>query len=134
MKKIVASLLVVCIMLALALPCLAAEGVSPRYTHLDRVNSSISISNSGIVTCSANGRTSIAGYTVRITCTYQYYNGVGWSKLATWYNTGTGTASVNQQSTVREGFSQYRIYVNYSVYDTTGTRVESVSEYKYANY
>jgi len=126
MKRVLSLALAVLLMLSLTVNVFAAQTVQPRYTHIISLSYNISLSSSAeSVICHAACQTRNS-MEIQIECKLQRYNNSKWNNVKTWTASGNGHASINKTWAVPGGYD-YRIYVTYKVYDSTGTCVESVS-------
>lgn len=137
MRKIISGMLLVCMLFGAVMPVMAAEEtpvVTPRYSYISNIEYSLDISSSGVATCKASAESQSFAHTVKVTCHLQYYNSVTWREWTSWSDTGTQSASLQQQKTVLENYTNYRIKVVCAIYDSSNNLLESATVYDYASY
>ena len=130
MKKALAIILSFVLILASSVPVFAAnsEGttVNPRYKYIITTDASLLINtNTGISTSTAS-LICESGYTAEVECELQRYVGSTWNTVKTWTNRGDGYATTNENWAVYSGYT-YRIYVTYSVYNSSNRLLESTT-------
>ncbi len=136
MKRGITTVLVLVLLFSLTVPCLAAEdsSVSPRYSHISKVAYDLSINASGVATCTASCTALSPSYKVKVSCLLQGYTGSTWALLKSWSDTDYSYASVDQQASTRSSWTDYRIKVTFSIYDSSDNQLETVTYYDYDYY
>lgn len=133
-KSIVLSIVLsLCFLITISIPANAVaeqrlNEVVPFYDYTSKTNTSLSISQSGVATCTA----SITGYQdittqVQIYMYLEQYSNGSWKVLKTWtesYNNFKGT--LQQNFNVSKGYS-YRTRVSYYAY--SGSNYENIVRY-----
>lgn len=131
MKRLLCLILTLTLLMLVATPVLAAESevaVTPRYTYIARIYSHLTISNTtGLSACQAHGYSPTAS-SVKLTCRLQRLNGSTWTTVKTWTTTGTDYVALDKNYAVAKGYT-YRLSVSFSVYNTSGTLLESGIQY-----
>lgn len=125
MKKIfrsVISLLLLLGILGSTLLAAHAEGISPRYTGLSALSSSLKISAGGGATCRGTA-TLKNGYTADLKVELKQDG----STIKTWTNSGSGTLSAGTTYYVMSGH-EYVVTTTVTVYDSDGNTVQVASE------
>lgn len=131
MKKILAALLAITLILTSTLPTLAAsptnESINPRFAHINlyyldlEIDETTGISNS-YAECYAD-----KNYTVEVECSLEQYIAARWTTIKLWSSRGSRYAYIDQDWAVYSGYS-YRIYVAFRIYDANGNLCESVTD------
>lgn len=127
MKRIFCVILAVMLLAALAMPAMAAEEestISPRYTYIQYMSAGLDIDDTwGLTDCSA-GCTVYGGDSVILTCSLQQYNGSYWTTIKSWTSTTKPSALITKNYGVYSGYT-YRVKASCSVYNSSGTLIES---------
>ena len=132
MKRFFCAILVVFLFASAVMPVMAAneQSISPRYTYIQGLGSSLSIGKLGLSSCGANC-VAYGGDTIKLTMVLQRYNGSSWTTIKTWVEeTSTSGIALNKNYAVTKGYT-YRVRATCSVYNASGTLVES--GYIYSN-
>ena len=98
--------------------------VSPQYTYIEFISTGLTVQDAtfGVLSISAYCL-SASGTIVQIECMLQQYSG-GWNTIKTWNASGIVEATLDKQYAVAKGYS-YRIYVTYSIRNSSGALLES---------
>ena len=133
MKRILSLLMAVVLSLSLAVAVSAEEQeqtpVLPRYTYIAATVVDLNISESTNITYNvAYSYLHSDDYELRIEAKLQRYSNSKWNTVKTWTASGMGEAEVDQAWAVASGH-HYRTYATFSVYDSNGNLLESVSRY-----
>ena len=132
MKRIISLLLAVFMAFSFAISvsaeALEQTPVMPRYTYIASTLVNITIDETTNVTTSNAFVCTYADYEVQITCKLQRYNNSKWNTVKTWTTSGVRYADLQKDWAVPSGYT-YRTYATFSVYDSNGNLVESVSNY-----
>lgn len=118
-----------CILLSVAL---LASGMSvaamdvptPYYDATASITAGLSISTSGLASCSGTIRFSDASASATLTMKLQQYTSSGWSTIGSW-STASATSLYKTQY-VTHGY-YYRVVTSANVYNSAGSYVESPS-------
>lgn len=125
MKRILAiimALMVALSTLSLTVTAVDNNTVTPRYSYINVINSSLSISKLGLATCKANSGF-FNGASQILTCKLQRYNGSGWTTIKTWSSTSEYSTAITKQYAVPSGYT-YRLRATCSIYNASGTLLE----------
>ena len=126
MKRILAMILALAMLASMLTLTVMADGettIMPRYSYIDVINSSLSISKLGIASCNANSGYS-GGASQKLICELQRYNGSSWTTVKTWTKTATTSALISKTYAVYSGYT-YRLRTTCQVYNSAGTILES---------
>lgn len=137
MKRGICAALVFCLLLSVCVPCFAEEtqpSVSPRYAYINKCSYSLSINSAGVAQCDASCTATNAACKVRVNCYFQYYYNSQWSSHKFFSDTDYYMASVSGQANTISGVTSYRIKAVFTVYDSAGNQLETVTYYDYATY
>lgn len=137
MRRVICATLIFCFLLSVSIPCFAEETqplASPRYAYINECDYSLNISSSGVAQCEASCTAMNASYKVRVNCYYQYYNSNQWYSFKFWSDTNNYYASVNEQANTISGITNYRLKAVFTIYDSAGNQLETVTYYDYATY
>lgn len=130
MKRKFSFILAVILLVTLAVPAMATGpeiGITPRFTYISKVATSLTINNIGVATCTANGyATGVSS--VKVICRLQQYKNGSWTTIRTWNDTGTNMASLAKSVAVYSGYT-YRTYTSFYAYNAAGSLLESASCY-----
>lgn len=130
MKRRFSLVLAVILLISLAVPVMASENdssISPRFTYISQVATSVTINNIGVATCTANGyATGVSS--VKVICRLQQYKNGTWTTIRTWNDTGANMASLAKSVAVYSGYT-YRTYTSFYAYNAAGSLLESASCY-----
>lgn len=129
MTIVLAFLLLCCTLEAFAIDSDTIEPVHPEYEGAGKISASISLSSTGILTCSSVV-TIEAGHTADVTWVLQGKKGGTWATKATWTASGTGykNCSLNTARVAVRGYS-YRLKATAEISDSSGPHVETVVAY-----
>jgi hypothetical protein len=137
MRRFLSSVLTAVWVLLFAVPCFAATPdenlIMPRFTYFKVLTAGLSIDEDTGVSSSNASSYSVAGYTDKIVCKLQRERTNGWLTLKTWTATGADYASIDQDWAVYSGYN-YRIVVTFSVLDSDGTVLETLTKARYYDY
>lgn len=127
MKRTLCFVLAVVMAMTFVVPVMAAVSeppVSPQYTYIQRLNAGLTINEAtGLTSCTA-GCFVVGANSVTLTSKLQRYNGSSWTTVKTWTTTTTQSAALNKNYAVYSGYT-YRVRVSCSVYNSSGTLLES---------
>ena len=127
MKRIFCIILAVMLLTALAMPAMAAEEesvISPRYSYIEGLSASLAIDDTfGLTACYASSVV-YGGDSVVLTCSLQQYNGSYWTTVKSWTATTKPAATIAKNYGVYSGYT-YRVKASCSVYNSSGTLLES---------
>lgn len=130
-KNLICLLLVLCFLASMG-TVFAAEPETPiepdplePYVGLRSASGAISISSSGIATCTGTANL-YNGYTAEVTVTLQRRIGSIWYDYANWSGSGSSPVVVSNStsSSIPSGY-KYRTYVYITVYDANDNIVET---------
>lgn len=129
-RTIVAVLAAFCVVTA-GLTCNAlasSKYAEPRLVAVSELQAELSVSSSGKTTC--NGTVKLRnGYTGEMTMTLQCSaNGVIWTEVKTWTDSGSGTLELEHSYYVASGY-WYRVETSVDTYNALGTFIESASAF-----
>lgn len=128
MKKII-SLTILCIILfsfgLLAYADKIDTEITPLWTNLNSVTSSLSIDSYGIATCDGTMVHNKSGGTCILVMNLQKYSNNAWSTITTWTAEGNLSCYNEEYRAVTRG--TYRLVVTGKVYDSYGNFIESGS-------
>lgn len=130
MKRILCGLLAVIVVLTTVVPVMAAEGessVTPRYSYIQSLHASLSINSIGVASCDA-AAVAYGGDSVRLSSALQKYTGSSWTTVKAWSTTAARTAGLSKNYAVPKGYT-YRLRVTCTVYNASGTMIESGTLY-----
>ena len=97
--------------------------IEPRYTGLDQLLTSLSISSGGTASCLGKA-TLYPGYTGDLTVVLQKStNGEDWTEVETWDLSGTGSLFLSESISVSRGY-QYQVVTSVDVFTSGGSFVE----------
>ena len=137
MRRCLSMALAVMLVVLLAVPCFAATAndnvIMPRFTYFELLTCGLTIDESTGVSSSNASSYSVPGYTNKIVCKLQRERTNGWTTLKTWTATGTRYADIDQDWAVYSGYN-YRIVVTFSVLDSDGTVLETLTKARYYDY
>lgn len=137
MRRFLSAILAVVLVVIFAVPCFAAETdenvIMPRFTYFILLTADFTIDEDTGVSSSNASSFSVDGYTNKIVCKLQRERTNGWTTLKTWTATGIGYASIDQDWAVYSGYN-YRIVVTFSVLDSDGTVLETLTKARYYDY
>lgn len=125
MKRLLTIIMLIAVVLSLLALSAGAESetvVMPRYSYIDVINSSLSISKYGMATCNANSGFN-GGASQTLTCKLQRYDGSTWTTVKTWSTTVSSSARISKQYAVYSGYT-YRLRTTCKVYNSAGTILE----------
>ena len=137
MRRFLSVVLVAVLVMLFASPCFAATTdenvIMPRFTYFKVLTASFIIDEETGISSSNASSYSVAGYTNKVVCKLQRERTNGWLTLKTWTSTGTGYADIDQDWAVYSGYN-YRIVVTFSVLDSDGTVLETLTKARYYDY
>lgn len=137
MRRCLSAALAVILVVILAVPCFAATAndnvIMPRFTYFELLTASFIIDEDTGISSSNASSYSVPGYTNKIVCKLQRERTNGWTTLKTWTATGTRYADIDQDWAVYSGYN-YRIVVTFSVLDSDGTVLETLTKARYYDY
>lgn len=137
MRRCLSAALAVILVVLLAVPCFAAttgdNTIMPRFTYFELLTCGLTIDEDTGISSSNAFCYSVSGYTNKVVCKLQRERTNGWTTLKTWTATGNGYAEVNQDWAVYSGYN-YRIVVTFSVLDSDGTVLETLTKARYYDY
>ena len=116
--------LVVSAMLASGMVAMASDVPTPYYDSTASISAGLSISSSGLASCSGRIRLSESSCYANLTLQLQKYTSNGWSPVYTW--TQSNATSISGSRYVTSGYN-YRVICSANVYTSSGTYVESPS-------
>lgn len=120
--KPILSLILLVGMLATCFVSVQASEISPRYTGIAMVSSTLNISSNGAAVC--GGKTSVrSGYTVDLTVELKQDG----SEIKTWKSSGSGIVTAGGTYYVMSGH-EYVVTTTVEVYNSAGKLVESPSK------
>ena len=136
MRRIICFLIAICLLVPLALPAAAEESnsVTPRYTHIQRLEANINFNSSGVATCTVTGKALSASYKVSLQCHFQGYNGTTWMSIRNWYENGNYSVTTTQTANARADCLDYRLWVLCQIKDSSGKVLEAATIYEYDYY
>ena len=127
MKRFCCAILAFAVIIACVIPAMGAvieQPVSPKYTYIAKLSAALSINkNTGVASCGGSC-SAPGGASIKLTCRLQRYNGSSWTTVNTWSTTATQATAINKYSAVASGYT-YRVRITCSVYNSSGTLVES---------
>lgn len=99
---------------------------APYFNYLSRVMAGLSISSSGVASCSGGLYIFKDGYDTKIKMVLQKLKNGSWNTVTSWSqsNTDSGTYLIGKNYVV-DGSGTYRVKVTVSVYSNTGKLLES---------
>ena len=122
MKRLLCVLLSVAL-LASGMSVAATDIPTPYYSGTDRITAGLSISSSGLASCSGSIGLSYSSYSATLTMKLQQYTSDGWTTIGSW---STQTTRLSKSQYVLHGY-YYRVVCSANVYDGSGNYVESPS-------
>jgi len=126
MKKAISILLVLSLILALPTVAQAATiPIMPLYTHISSITSGLSISSSGMASCSGQVIHASGNHARLVVTLQQQRNGV-WQRFDEWETTGSTMVTLGRDRAVTTGF-RYRVVVTATIFDATGRVLETAS-------
>lgn len=133
MKRILSLLLAVVLSLSFAVSVSAQEQeqtpIMPRYTYIAATIVDLSINETTNVTSNfAYSYLHDESLEMQAVVKLQRYNNSKWNTVKTWTASGMGEVEVDKTWAVASGYT-YRTYATFSVYDSNGNLLESVSRY-----
>lgn len=119
--------LLLCVVLAVCLAAGAfAEGISPRWTYISQMSAGID-KNLVSYNVAASATLYNSSYTVKVTTTLQQWSS-GWGDTShSWTSKETGRTEA--AGNVYLGSGVYRVKATATVYNTSGTQVETTTIY-----
>lgn len=135
-KRILSLLLVLVTALGIITPLASAADLSeyeqiiivPQYLRINTLNPDLTISSSGRSTSSCTTSLKNTTDTCELTMTLQKKSGSSWSTVKSWTKSGSLSLGIEQDWYVTAGYS-YRVKVVAKIYSSSGTLVETVTEY-----
>lgn len=133
MKRILSLMLAAVLSLSFGVTASAQEQeqtpIMPRYTYIANTVVDISINTATNVTSNyASSTLYDDSLELQITLKLQRYNNSKWNTVKTWTASGMGRTVIDKNWAVVSGYT-YRAYATFSVYDSNGNLLESVSSY-----
>ena len=123
LKRLFCVLMAVAI-LASGMTVAAADIPTPYYDATARITASLSISTSGLASCSGAITLSDSSCSASLTMKLQQYTSSGWSTIETWSTSNSTRLSKTRY--VTSGY-YYRVVTSANVYNSSGKYVESPS-------
>lgn len=137
MRRFLSAVLAAVLVVIFAVPCFAAttdeNAIMPRFTYFEVLTASFIIDEDTGISSSNASSYSVPGYTNKIVCKLQRERTNGWTTLKTWTATGTRYADIDQDWAVYSGYN-YRIVVTFSILDSDGTVLETLTKARYYDY
>lgn len=137
MRRFLSVVLAAVLVVIFAVPCFAATSdenvIMPRYTYFILLTCGLTIDEDTGISSSNASSLSVDGYTNKIVCKLQRERTNGWTTVKTWTATGIGDAFLDQDWAVYSGYN-YRIVVTFSVLDSDGTVLETLTKARYYDY
>lgn len=119
-------------LIALLIPLLAVPAAAAsRGIVLSSFSADLDISSGGTATCSCSARAS--GCTISVAMKLQRYQNGSWTTLKTWSANQSSPLSLSGTKTVASGYN-YRVSATCSVYNSSGSFVESATTYSASKY
>lgn len=125
MKKTIRSTLSLLLLMGILGNCFLtarAEGISPRFTGISIISSTLNISSAGGAKCNGTATTR-SGYTVDLKVELKRDG----STIKTWTSSGSGTVSAGGTYYVTSGH-EYVVTTTATVYNSSGKIVETPSQ------
>jgi len=128
MRKIISLIMLLIILLSFGLQATAAESgtidISPMWTNLITLGTTLSIDSSGKATCTGNMTQNLSNGTCVLVMNLQKLDSNNtWYTIATWTKEGTTKCVNTTYKTVSKG--TYRLSVTGKVYNSYGNFIES---------
>ena len=99
------------------------------YVGIATLYGGLSISGTGLATCSGSVRLSNNTYTVYLVVALEQYSGGSWSSVAYWQNSGSGYSGTDVVAYRYVAHGTYRVRSTGTVFDQYGSFVEQASVY-----
>lgn len=117
-------ILVVMAILTSGMTVMATDTATPYYDATTRISASLTISSSGLASCSGTIRLSDSSCYANLTLKLQRYENHAWTTVYTW--TENDATSISGSRYVTSGY-YYRVVHSANVYSSSGKYIESPS-------
>ena len=122
MRRLLCVLLSVAL-LASGMSVAAVDIPTPYYDATASITAGLTISSSGLASCSGSIMLSSSGNSATLTMKLQQYTSSGWTTIGSW---STQTTRLYKNQYVVHGY-YYRVVCSANVYSSSGTYIESPS-------
>ncbi|HWQ51434.1 MAG TPA: hypothetical protein VN369_06475, partial [Terriglobales bacterium] len=138
MKKIASLFLAILMLFAGIVPAYAIDfpapqesqgTVSPQYAYISALISALEINSSGKAVCAGAVILTSNNNSVELTVTLQKKSGSAWSAVKSWTEWGEGKDGVTMENSYYVISGTYRVAVTAKVYNSSGTLVETQTQY-----